>query len=146
MQALEVATATFLQLIVDIESHGRGNVPSIDEWFHGVDMWKKQPAPPGRAVTLNGDGGRWHAVSIRSERYCCAAARELASIRFLAAFAPRLPLGACPAAEDCGCKYKHHTDRRGMPRRKEDISGIRRRDPNGEERRVARDRRESDML
>jgi hypothetical protein len=107
-------------------------------------MWKKQPGSPGRSVTIHGDSGRWHAVSIRSEQYCCPAAREIASVRFLAATAPRLPLSNCSASESCACKYKHFNDRRGMPRRREDISGMRRRDPNGTERRVAQDRRASD--
>jgi hypothetical protein len=107
-------------------------------------MWKK-PEPVRRALPSH-ETGRWHAVSIKSERYCCAAARELSSIRFLAAQAPRLPLTACSAAEACSCKYKHHNDRRGSPRRKEDISGMRRRDPHGTERRSAPDRRESDSL
>jgi hypothetical protein len=109
-------------------------------------MWKKPADLPRRAATSIIESGRWHAVSIKSERYCCAAARALGAARFLASQAPRLPLTTCSAAEACSCKYKHHNDRRGMPRRKEDISGMRRRDPNGSERRVARDRRESDTL
>jgi len=109
-------------------------------------MWKKQPDPPRRAVSSSSENGRWHAVSIKSERFCCEAARKVGAIRFLAAQAPRLPLSTCSAAEACSCKYKHHNDRRGQPRRKEDISGMRRRDPTGNERRVSTDRREMDAI
>lgn len=109
-------------------------------------MWKKtdksrvikQPIQPTRQT------GRWHAVSITPERYCCEAARGLVARRFLAAEAPRLPLNECPSPEHCRCKYRHFEDRRGAPRRKEDISGLRRRDPGEQERRGARPRRESD--
>jgi hypothetical protein len=40
--------------------------------------------------------------------------------------------------------YKHHVDRRGQPRRKDDALGIRRMAPVLNDRRVARGRREDD--
>ena len=110
-------------------------------------MWKK-PSPPEslrRAAEPVTHAGKWHAVAIVCERYSCEAARGLISTRFLASEAPRLPLTGCTAAEWCACKYKHYSDRRGPPRRKEDISGLRRRDPRGSERRIGQCRRVADL-
>jgi hypothetical protein len=88
--------------------------------------------------------GQWHAVSVAAETRCCEAARGLLGRRFLAAEAPRLPLRGCSMPEACDCKYKHHGDRRGLVRRKEDLSGLRRRDPGAQERRSLQPRRETD--
>jgi hypothetical protein len=109
-------------------------------------MWKINPksAPLKRTVQLTSHSGQWHAVSVISERYCCDAARALLGRRFLAAEAPRLPLQGCTSGEACTCKYRHYEDRRGQPRRKEDISGLRRRDPGGADRRVGQCRRLKD--
>ena len=109
-------------------------------------MWKKpsHPESPKRAAETTTHRGKWHAVSIVCERYCCEAARGLMATRFLAAEAPRLPLVGCTAPESCPCKYKHYADRRGTPRRREDISGLRRRDHRGSERRVGQCRRLTD--
>jgi hypothetical protein len=113
----------------------------------GHMMWKKPShlESPKRAVETTGHRGKWHAVSIVCERYSCEAARGLMASRFLAAEAPRLPLVGCAAPEACTCKYKHYSDRRGPPRRKEDISGLRRRDPRGPDRRVGQCRRVTDL-
>ena len=110
-------------------------------------MWKKpsQPEPVRRAVEPVTHRGKWHAVSIVGERYSCEAARGLMATRFLAAEAPRLPLAGCAAPDSCTCKYKHYSDRRGPPRRREDISGLRRRDHLGSERRVGQCRRVTDL-
>jgi hypothetical protein len=87
---------------------------------------------------------QWHAVSIVWLRYGCEAVRMLGGQRFLAAEAPRLPLAGCSAVEACQCKYKHHEDRRGSTRRREDRLGLPQRHHTGTERRVASTRRHSD--
>jgi hypothetical protein len=86
----------------------------------------------------------WHAVSVVTGRWCCEAARGLIGSRYLSRDAPRLPLVQCSAPEFCTCMYKHHVDRRGQPRRKDDALGIRRMAPVLNDRRVARGRREDD--
>ena len=58
----------------------------------------------------------FHAVSIKPGLRCCSAAGGLAGMRFLSKEAPRLPLPQCDIAT-CACKYIHHDDRRGEPRR-----------------------------
>jgi hypothetical protein len=109
-------------------------------------MWKKRNKPdsPKPAMQTARHSGQWHAVSVTTERYCCEAARGVAGRRFLAAEAPRLPLLGCSAPESCPCKFKHHADRRGPPRRKEDISGLRRPMPDADERRRTGPRRNTD--
>lgn len=112
-------------------------------------MWKKQSQAnlqkgSVKKTTTGAQVGSWHAVSITTGSYCCEAARGVIGRRFLAAQAPRLPLPECTAPEACTCKYKHHSDRRGPPRRKEDITGLPRRNPGGPERRGAQSRREED--
>ena len=109
-------------------------------------MWKKRPQPAvSKRLEIATHRGRWHAVSVISDRFCCEAVRGVIARRFLAAEAPRLPLLGCSAPQSCTCKYKHHGDRRGPPRRKEDISGLVRRDPKGAERRVGKCRRLNDL-
>jgi len=105
--------------------------------------------PTGTRRTVNNDGGmkpqtQWHAVSILFHGYGCEAVRMLGDQRFLASQAPRLPLAGCPAVEACRCKYKHHEDRRGSTRRREDRLGLPQRRHTGAERRVASTRRQSD--
>jgi hypothetical protein len=67
--------------------------------------------------------GRWSAVSLNPGTQGCAAARALGARRHLRADAPRLPLPEC-TAEHCDCRYRHHADRRGKPRRRSDAFGI----------------------
>jgi hypothetical protein len=113
-------------------------------------MWKKQSQMnvrkdlDRRGVQASRQVGAWHAVSVTTEQFCCEAARGLLGRRFLAAVAPRLPLADCTAKDVCSCKYKHHEDRRGSPRRKEDKSGLPGRNPNGIERRFVQSRRQED--
>jgi len=66
-------------------------------------------------------------------------------MRFLSSEAPRLPLPGCGAGAACSCAYKHHRDRRGQPRRAEELTGIRRPVPGPQERRRQRGRREADL-
>jgi hypothetical protein len=68
----------------------------------------------------------WHAVTILPKGACCEAALAIRNTRFLSAEAPRLPLAQCTTPKSCGCAYKHHDDRRGQPRRKNEGVGLRR--------------------
>jgi hypothetical protein len=86
----------------------------------------------------------WHAVSIVTKSRSCEAARSLRATRFLSAAAPRLPLEGCPVKDSCPCAYKHHADRRGPARRKDETTGLRRNSKVAEERRVERSRRKSE--
>ncbi len=62
----------------------------------------------------------WKGVVILAEDGACAAAIKLRGQRFLSRSAPRLPLAECTKQDQCECKYRHVTDRRGPPRRAED--------------------------
>lgn len=62
----------------------------------------------------------FHAVAIATGWPSCAAARELEGQSFLSAEAPLLPLRDCDQAS-CDCAYQHHRDRRGGPRRDEEL-------------------------
>jgi hypothetical protein len=86
----------------------------------------------------------WHAVSIVTGSSGCDAARALTATRYLSREAPRLPLAQCSDPESCSCSYKHYGDRRGRPRRKEEIIGLRRSRPAESERRQVRGRRADD--
>jgi len=70
-------------------------------------------------------------------------ARALATTRFLAKDAPRLPLPDCGAGHACPCAYKHHADRRRQARRIEELTGLRR-PHGGKERRQQGGRRSTD--
>jgi hypothetical protein len=89
--------------------------------------------------------GRWHAVSVATNGECCAAASGLHKMRFLSAEAPVIPLMGCSRPDACRCFYKHHEDRRGQLRRREEITGLRAKVRVEEERRQGRDRRETDF-
>jgi len=43
----------------------------------------------------------------------------------LSGTAPRLPLTGCNLKAACTCSYKHHSDRRGLPRRRDELTGSR---------------------
>lgn len=75
-------------------------------------------APPRPLFLPN----HWHAVCVDAKPLSCAAAQELRKKRFLSKEAPSLPLEGCPDRLNCPCTYKHHDDRRGKPRRKEQQS------------------------
>jgi hypothetical protein len=66
-------------------------------------------------------------------------------MRFLSGEAPLLPLPQCGAGSSCPCAYKHHDDRRGQPRRAEEVTGLRRPNPGPQERRQQRGRRSTDF-
>jgi hypothetical protein len=82
---------------------------------------------PGFSIRHSGiDGrsaprtGQWHAIEIRCGKRCCEAAQAAAGKRYLAAEAPSLPLPNCDRRGRCDCRYQHHADRRGGPRRAAD--------------------------
>jgi len=85
---------------------------------------------------------RWHAVAIVPGAGHCKAAESAKGRRFLSAEAPLLPLRECNAAA-CTCKYRHHDDRRGAPRRSDEAGGAKRARA-AAERRSHRGRRETD--
>jgi hypothetical protein len=84
----------------------------------------------------------YHAVSILPGSDACAAAHRFSGQRFLSRQAPRLPLPSCDA-NTCGCRFKHHRDRRAGPRRNSDV-GMVTSSYQGRERRGPRGRRASD--
>ena len=84
----------------------------------------------------------YHAVSILPGADSCAAAYRFSGQRFLSRQAPRLPLPSCDAAT-CGCRFKHHKDRRAGPRRSSDV-GMTMAGYSGNERRQSRGRRSTD--
>jgi hypothetical protein len=86
----------------------------------------------------------WHAVSVVTGRWSCEAAQCLRSARFLSADAPSLPLADCISRESCSCSYKHHRDRRGQPRRRDELLGMHRAGLVSNERRNDRGRRWDD--
>jgi hypothetical protein len=108
----------------------------------------KRSNPPERSGRGAADDPRrstpWHAVSIVTGNSCCQEAHAVRGFRFLSAQAPRLPLAKCPLAATCVCYYKHHTDRRAQPRRRDDLMGLRRRGYTANERRADFGRREDD--
>ena len=108
-------------------------------------MLRKSPprATPGVSPGLR-RSTPWHAVSVVTGPSCCEASRALPPIRYLSREAPRLPLLDCASPASCSCSYKHFVDRRGQPRRKDDLSGLRRGLHSGADRRTVRGRREDD--
>jgi hypothetical protein len=99
---------------------------------------------PTGAPSASQRSSPWHAVSIVTGYSSCAAARASSGIRYLSADAPRLPLARCDSPAACSCSYKHHNDRRGQPRRRDELVGLRRKGYIAQERRVERGRREDD--
>jgi hypothetical protein len=86
----------------------------------------------------------WHAVAVKPKGQCCEAVQARRSTRFLSCEAPRLPLPECNTSDTCTCVYKHHADRRAQPRRHDEKDGLRRSGKIEQERRVTRDRRQTD--
>ncbi|MEQ9451078.1 MAG: hypothetical protein RJQ07_05785 [Pseudomonadales bacterium] len=62
----------------------------------------------------------YRAVTIHPGSNGCEAANRTKHQRFLATFAPQLPLGSCDHPQQCKCRYKHHLDRRTGLRRDTD--------------------------
>lgn len=95
-------------------------------------------APAARASS------HWHAVAIKPKGQCCDAVQAHRHARFLPSDAPRLPLKECNTSDTCTCVYKHHADRRALPRRQDERDGLRRGGKVEQERRLTRDRRGTD--
>jgi hypothetical protein len=110
-------------------------------------MWKRQSTSPSqlkKAPTAAPAVSRWHAVSVVGRGNCCNAARDMIERRFLSREAPRLPLAECTEFADCHCSYQHHGDRRGQPRRRQEM-GVWPEPFSGDERRCERGRRATDV-
>jgi len=99
---------------------------------------KKASAPQRTPAPTN----PYHAVSVLPGNCACAAAYRFSGQRFLSRQAPRLPLPSCDAST-CGCRFKHHKDRRSGPRRNSDV-GMIMAGYSGQERRQSRGRRATD--
>ena len=108
------------------------------------DLKKPPLAPLKGQLSVAQRSTPWHAVSIMTGRWCCEAARGHGAVRYLSREAPRLPLPECSASEHCACHYKHHADRRGKRRRKDEAMGMRRNAPVANDRREVRGRRADD--
>jgi hypothetical protein len=67
-----------------------------------------------------GGADPFHAVSINPVGNGCQAVESLGLQRFLSEDAPALPLADCNA-QDCACKYIHHTDRRSGTRERRGV-------------------------
>jgi hypothetical protein len=100
---------------------------------------KKKPAKP---VATANTSSPYHAVSIIPGVDACEAAQRFTRHRFLSRNAPKLPLPACDA-QRCTCRFKHHKDRRGGPRRRGEV-GMMQAHWNGPERRRTGGRRSTD--
>jgi hypothetical protein len=100
---------------------------------------KEPDAKPAKREPRN----RWHAVAIVPGATHCQAVEAIKGRRILSREAPILPLPKCDVAV-CKCKYRHHEDRRGPPRRSEEAEGAGMRSRAGSDRRNSRGRRETD--
>ncbi|GFE78552.1 hypothetical protein GCM10011487_05520 [Steroidobacter agaridevorans] len=99
--------------------------------------------PPKQSQTISQTKTNpYHAVSVLPGADACAAAYRFSGQRFLSRQAPRLPLPSCDVAT-CGCRFKHHKDRRSGPRRNSDV-GMMMAGYSGNERRQSRGRRSTD--
>lgn len=87
---------------------------------------------------------QWHAISVEAKPLSCAAAQDLRKKRFLSQEAPALPLEGCTKGANCPCTYKHHEDRRGKGRRKEESGMPSNAKSQSSERRISRGRRSED--
>lgn len=85
----------------------------------------------------------FQAVSIHPGDPCCGAARQMSSIRYLCASAPRIPLPECDVA-NCTCRYKHFSDRRSGQDRRSVYDWTRQKDLGTGDRRSGRGRRSTD--
>lgn len=85
----------------------------------------------------------FQAVSIHPGDPCCGAARQMSSIRYLCASAPRIPLPECDVAS-CTCRYKHFSDRRSGRDRRSVHDWTRQEELGTGDRRSGRGRRSTD--
>jgi hypothetical protein len=110
-------------------------------WLAGLFGTKKvAQATPANKPANN----PYHAVSVLPGSSACGAAYRFSGQRFLSREAPRLPLPSCDS-KICGCRFKHHKDRRAGPRRNSDV-GLVSSSYVGKERRGPRGRRADDRF
>jgi len=57
----------------------------------------------------------YHCVEVKMAYDACDEVLKIHGMRYLSAEAPTLPLAGCD--QNCGCKFKHHNDRRFDDRR-----------------------------
>lgn len=81
----------------------------------GRDRPASARAVPGKPAK------QFHAVTIVPGAHACIAAQAQFGQRFLSHEAPPLPLKGCETAR-CECRYGHHDDRRGGPRRARELA------------------------
>lgn len=84
------------------------------------------------------------AVSIHCTSSACQAVKDKLGERLLSAEAPLLPLRQCDRPDQCDCRYKHYSDRRGETRRHSDQGLAAHTDQDRVERRYKADRRAQD--
>jgi hypothetical protein len=115
----------------------------IKIWGFGARPPASKPPPnsarPGKTPDTT-PRTQWYAVSLVPGKRCCAAVKYAARKRWLSAVAPRFPLPGCDV-KNCECRYQHHSDRRGNPRRATDRDALPRQYSGAERRLVRRDRR-----
>jgi hypothetical protein len=108
-------------------------------------MKKKSPQSEAKGIDpAPRRSSPWHAVSVVIGGTSCESARASKGTRYLSREAPRLPLARCTLQQACSCSYKHYGDRRGRPRRKDEVIGLRQTRPMASERRQMRGRRADD--
>ncbi|HEY0683363.1 MAG TPA: hypothetical protein VGD45_13600 [Steroidobacter sp.] len=113
-------------------------------WFAGWFGAKAKKAPLKKAAEKPAaPANPYHAVSVLPGADACAAAYRFSGQRYLSRQAPRLPLPSCDV-QACGCRFKHHKDRRSGPRRNSDV-GMVMAGYSGQERRRSRGRRATDQ-
>ena len=66
---------------------------------------------------------RFHAVTVVPGTDACPQAQSVRNVRLLSAEEPRLPMAGCDRPDQCGCRFKHHDDRRAGQRRRVDRTG-----------------------
>jgi hypothetical protein len=81
------------------------------------DLFRTKTAAPTKSAP---PANPYHAISIMPGEHACAAAYRFTGHRFLSSQAPKLPLPTCDAFH-CTCRFAHHKDRRGGPRRRSDF-------------------------
>ena len=83
---------------------------SISSWLMRTRIGA-QALISGRQIEHSRVVNPYHAVSIDTGSKSCRQARAAEGRRFLADFAPKLPLRDCDQPT-CKCRYVHHNDRR----------------------------------
>jgi hypothetical protein len=101
---------------------------------------QSKSTPVKRPTTPSTNKTKWYSVSVVPGKRCCTAAKQVARKRWLSADAPRLPLEKCDL-RTCECRYQHHTDRRGIPRRRVDREALPHQFDGQDKRTIKRDRR-----